>query len=92
MRAVRDEDLTLAARALLAVSRDTWPWLARRMVQEATWADKYRKRFGRRHLLWGDGSLRAAAARRVLARETAISDPGMGQAMALMLDVLLGRA
>lgn len=92
MRAVCSDDLSVAVRALLAVAAQTRPWLARRMVQEAHWADKYRKRFGRRHLLWGDGSLRRAAARRVLAPERPLSDRDVGAAMMLMLDVLVGRA
>lgn len=92
MRAVRSEDLMVAARALMAVEQDTRPWLARRMAQEARWADKYRKRFGRRHVLWGDGTLRGAAVRRVLAPERPLSDPACGAAMVLLLDVLVGRA
>lgn len=70
MRPVLHADLVSAARALLAVPEAMRAGLAERLIAEAEAADRYRRRLGRRHPRWGDGTLAAAAAGRAMAPET----------------------
>lgn len=61
MRHLAPSDLSTAARALLAAAPAERIDLSRRMCREARAADSYRKRFGRSHPAWGNGSLEGAA-------------------------------
>ncbi len=74
MRPVLHGDVTAAARALLLVAPEAREALCRRMIEEADFADRYAKRLGRPHRLWGNGTLMAAARARPLADE-----PGLGE-------------
>jgi hypothetical protein len=68
-------DAVAAARVLLRHRRERRPWVLHRMLAEATCADACRRRTGRMHPRWGDGSLMAAALRRPSATEPPLSDP-----------------
>ena len=61
MRPVHLTDLDLAARAVLAQPAGAQPDAAARLVAGARLADRFRKRLGRRHSVWGDGTVAAAA-------------------------------
>ncbi|WP_394152551.1 hypothetical protein [Loktanella salsilacus] len=61
MRPVHLTDLDIAARAILARPAAEWPERAASLVTGARLADRYRKRLARRHPVWGDGTLAAAA-------------------------------
>ncbi|WP_341213569.1 hypothetical protein [uncultured Limimaricola sp.] len=63
MRPILPGCLDRAMAALLAVPPGARPALAARLVTEARTADAWRKRQGRAHPLWGDGSLMSAALR-----------------------------
>ncbi|WP_372884790.1 hypothetical protein [Shimia sp.] len=74
MRRVMHGDVVAAARALLGVPEAARRSLCRRMIAEAHAAHRYFRRFGKSHLLWGDGSLMATAHKRVLRPEPGFSD------------------
>ena len=57
MRAVHLSDLNMAARTLLAVPDTGRRNLAHLLIKNAHLADKYRKKTGRAHPRYGDGSL-----------------------------------
>jgi hypothetical protein len=63
MRPILPGCLDRAVAALLAVPPAARPRLAAAIVTEARAADAWRKRQGRAHPLWGDGSLMSAALR-----------------------------
>lgn len=91
MLPVGRQDLLVTARALLGVPAPSRPGLLRRIMDEADWAQRHRARFRRPHPLWGDGSLRGAAMRRVLARERSLDDPEFCAVLAEVLLALAGR-
>ena len=76
MRRVLIGDLMAAAAVLPSAPRGQRAQLAQKIVTEADAAHRYFKRFGRPHLLWGDGSLltRALASPRRIAPDLADSD------------------
>ncbi len=83
MRRVHAGDLIMAARVLGSLPQTTRPAAALAMVRGARLADRYRKRLRKRHALWGDGTL-AAAALAVLGHRTGAdrrcgTDPGLQQ-------------
>ena len=63
MRPILPGCLDRGVAALLAARPEARPALAGRIVAEARAADAWRRRMGRAHPLWGDGSLMAAALR-----------------------------
>jgi hypothetical protein len=67
MRKLLPGDIDLATRALAAAPPAQRATLLARLVTEAHAADKYTRRFRRRHPLWGDGALGSAARARPLA-------------------------
>ena len=69
-------DAVAAARVLLRHPRERRPWVLHRMLAEAVNADSWRRRTGRVHPRWGDGTLMAVALRRPAADEPPLSDPG----------------
>ncbi|MGD9917900.1 MAG: hypothetical protein AB7U46_07760 [Paenirhodobacter sp.] len=69
MRAISHGDLILAARAVRGLPVARRPELLARMLEEAHVADRYRKRLGRAHPRWGNGSLMARAMAEPLAPE-----------------------
>lgn len=69
MRPVLHGDMTAAARALLCLPERARSGAFDRMLLEAEAADKYRKKKGLAHPIWGNGSLMAAANTRPQAPE-----------------------
>lgn len=63
MRAVGLMDLYHAARAVQVVCPEKRERACAQLIWQAHVADKYVKRLGKLHPLWGDGSLRAVACR-----------------------------
>lgn len=74
MRPILHGDVSNAARALLHVPRPLRQDLCARMIREAEAADVYARTSGRLHPLWGNGSLMAAARKRMLADEPSFDD------------------
>ncbi|WP_028957685.1 hypothetical protein [Sulfitobacter sp. 20_GPM-1509m] len=85
MRPVLHTDLRDAARALMAVPARLRPDQCRRMLKEATWADRYARQTGRPHPLWGNGTLSDAARKRLLADEPTLDDSGYCDCLTLVL-------
>jgi hypothetical protein len=73
MRPVMIGDLLAAARALMPVPPPDRKLVWDQMISQTIAADKFRKRLGRNHPTWGDGSLMARALLDRAARH-AISD------------------
>ena len=59
MRTVTQADVNAVARRLWAMPRADWGTMMHRALTNAHAADLYRKRFGRLHPVWGNGSLGA---------------------------------
>ena len=74
MRRVLLCDAVSVARVLLALAPDLRPLALRRIWAEAGAAEAYRRRTGRMHPIWGDGSLSAAALRRPAVQEPRLDD------------------
>lgn len=89
MRPILHGDVGNAARALLAVAPDQRQSLCRRLIAEAEAADAHMRRTGRLHPLWGNGSLMAAARRRMLAGEPGFDDPDYCQCFETVLRALV---
>jgi len=64
---------------------DTRAGAARRLVWRAHWADCWRKRLGRAHPAWGDGSLGAAVPAGPLPLEPTWDDPEYARCIAEVL-------
>ncbi|PKP75670.1 MAG: hypothetical protein CVT84_01800 [Alphaproteobacteria bacterium HGW-Alphaproteobacteria-6] len=61
MRTITHGDVVAAARAIAAVPAGRRAENLRRLLDKADAADRFRKRHGRAHPLWGNGTLMAAA-------------------------------
>lgn len=90
MRPILPGCLDLGVAALLAVPPGARAGLAARIVAEARVADAWRKRQGRAHPLWGDGSLMAAALRYPRAPLPPSLGPEARAALRQLLDALDG--
>lgn len=90
MRPVLHGDVVAAAMALLQVPQGRRAIAFDAMLDRASAADSYRKRFGRRHPEWGDGSLMAVALPRVFGPEPFLDDLEYCRCMALVFDRLVG--
>ncbi|MBS0124254.1 hypothetical protein [Thetidibacter halocola] len=90
MRPVLHGDVIAAARAILPLPPLAREAAARRLVAQAEAADRYRKRMGRVHRDWGNGTLMGAAGPGVAA--VRLGDPEMLDAMRAVIDALLERA
>ncbi len=89
MRPVLHGDLTVAARRLLTVPLGTRWRTARKLIAQADAADRYRRRFGRAHAKWGNGTLRAAAAADAsLPPEPRLNNADYADCLALVLEAL----
>ncbi|MGR3464713.1 DUF7742 family protein [Limimaricola sp.] len=88
MRPVLPGCLDRGVAALLSVPPGARAALAARIVGEARAADAWRKRMGRAHPLWGDGSLMAAALRHPAAPLPPSFGPGPRSALRQLLDAL----
>ncbi|MGO4853159.1 DUF7742 family protein [Phaeovulum sp. W22_SRMD_FR3] len=91
MRQVMHGDVVAAARALLplpvARRRAELDWL----IARAEAADRFRKRLGRAHPDWGNGSLMGAAMRGPLPPEPHLSDPDYLDCLAEVIAALVAR-
>lgn len=74
MRPVLHGDVSCAARVLLRVPEADRAALCARMIGEAEAADRHVRAHGALHPLWGNGTLMAAARKRVLADEPNFDD------------------
>ncbi|MCF7700338.1 hypothetical protein GLR48_13595 [Loktanella sp. M215] len=88
MRPVGLSDLDDAVRAVLAVRVADRAATAVRLVGQACVADRYRKRLGRRHPAWGDGTLSAAARAGPMVAASGWCDRDYRAALAVMLAAL----
>lgn len=84
MRPVLHGDLVALAAAIGAQEPGARDQLALRLISRAHAADLYRKRTGRAHPLWGNGSLMSAVLLSGLARPGA--DPASEAALAALAD------
>ncbi len=91
MRQILHGDVVAAARVLRAVPEAARPGLIARLLDEAHWADLYRKRTGRAHPVWGDGSLMTAALRRAPPPEPTLSDGRYCSCLVQVLQAVLER-
>ncbi len=90
MRPVLHGDVVAAARALLAVDIGTRPRLMRRMIAQASWADRFRRVSGKVHPFWGDGSLEVVAAGHAQKAEPFLDQPDYCECMIAVFEALLG--
>ncbi|KQI69660.1 hypothetical protein AN189_04515 [Loktanella sp. 3ANDIMAR09] len=90
MRPVGLLDLDATARCLCVVTAQEQHDLAREIVARADVADRYRKRLGRRHALYGDGTLSAATAPYATARGR-VAEQTYLAALRIVVDVLIAR-
>lgn len=89
MRPVLPGDVRAAALALVALPRATRDAALAAIFARAEAADRYRKRLGRVHPAWGDGTLAAAA--RPAADEPLADDPAYLDAQLRVLTCLAHR-
>lgn len=61
MRGLAQSDITIVARLLIGLPEVAWEQSIRDLLDRAHAADLYRKRLGRLHPLWGNGTLAGAA-------------------------------
>lgn len=90
MRPVLHGDVVTAARVLLRLPEGARVGQMRRMLEQATAADRYRKKLGRAHPFWGNGSLMAVAMGRPMAREPFLDDLAYCSCLALVFEALIG--
>ena len=91
MRAVHLSDLNMAARALLAAPERRRRNLVRLLIQNACLADTYRKKTGKVHPQYGDGSLCAACQPMTKAAMPDRCDPDYLECLGIVIEGLLGR-
>lgn len=91
MRPLLIADLLVAAKAVLGVPASLRPLLAERLLDRADAADRYRRRMGRLHPGWGDGTLSAAAQAVPAGNSVALSNPDAAEALSLVLLALAKR-
>ncbi|PIL18598.1 hypothetical protein P775_18680 [Puniceibacterium antarcticum] len=84
-------DLILAARALLLDSPGARDTAADKLIAEADAADRYRRRFGRAHPHWGNGTLMARAGKWSLLPEPPLRDPDFSACLVSVLGALMRR-
>lgn len=89
MRPVLAGDVAVAARVLLALPPAVRPLRLARLIATAEAADRYRRRTGRGHPLWGTGSLMAAASGMPKSPEPDFDDDGYCRCWAMVLEALL---
>ena len=90
MRPVLIGDIIAAARVLIVVPRDDWDHTVAQLLGQARTADRYRRRFGRAHPAWGNGSVMAAASTWPRGRERFLSDATYLDALRAVIDGLRG--
>jgi hypothetical protein len=91
MRRVMHGDVVAAARVLRALVPRDRPCAMARLILEADAADRYRKRFGRAHPLFGNGALMSAAARHHRPPEPDLGDADYLECLYTVISGLLER-
>lgn len=89
MRPVLHGDVAAAARALLSVPEMDQRASMLEMLEHASVADAYYKRFGRGHPVWGNGSLMAAALCYDRAAEPFLDDPSYCRCWVVVFEALI---
>ena len=89
MRPILDGDLEAATRAVLHLPDGARAGAVRQLLDRASAADTYRKRMGRAHPLWGNGSLMAAARRGPLPPRPHPGDLRYCRALAEVLEAVI---
>jgi len=88
MRRVLHGDLVHLGRVLLTCPPQERAITCRRAIAQAQAADTYRRRFGRRHPEYGDGSLAAWAMRFPRPPEPPLDDPEYAACLRIVLTCL----
>ena len=88
MRPVLHADVICAARVLLCLPSGRRWQAAQELVARAEAADSYRRRLGRTHPGWGNGTLMAAAMARPMAPGHRPDHPDYADCLMLVLDAL----
>lgn len=89
MRPVLIGDVLAAARVLFVLGEEDWIVCIDRMIWQAQVADRYRRRLGKPHPAWGNGSLMAVTGTEPKAdAEPFLSDPRWLRALCCVLDRL----
>ena len=92
MREIVHGDVVAAACALLAVTPEGWEARIAGYLIRADAADRYRRRIGRAHPRWGNGSLMGAVLCEAgIWPEPRLSDPVYAEAMVAVLMALIRR-
>lgn len=89
MRPVLHADVVAAARALLCVADVERRGIMYQMLEQASVADAYYKRFGRGHSTLGNGSLMAVAMSRDMAAEPFLDDPDYCRCWVVVFEALI---
>ncbi|WP_457646696.1 DUF7742 family protein [Profundibacter sp.] len=89
MRPVLHGDVVAAALVLLRVPVPARRNAMRDMLEQAAAADLYRKRLGKGHPAWGNGSLMAVAMRQGRASEPFLDDPDYCRCLITVFSELL---
>ncbi|HGG06649.1 MAG TPA: hypothetical protein ENK28_14415 [Aliiroseovarius sp.] len=92
MRPVLHGDISASACVLYLVPPAERGRVLRDMLAEADLADQFRRRTGKGHPLWGDGSLMSVALARPYAREPVLDNPDYAACMAMIFEALVDRA
>jgi hypothetical protein len=89
MRPVLIGDVIAVARVLFVLGETEWSGCVDRLLWQAMVADRYRKRLGKPHPAWGNGSLMSAAGAEPKVRaEPFLSDLRWLRALSCVLDRL----
>lgn len=91
MRPVLIGDVIAAARVLAPLPRGQRAGALRALLARADLADRHRKRLGRAHPRWGNGSLMAAAHAEAPPPEPFLDDPAYLEALICVLWALRAR-
>lgn len=92
MRGLTHGDVVAAASLLRIRPRETWDATIDRLLDQAHAADAYRKRLGRIHPRWGNGSLMSAVlCETTVWPEQRLSDTDYVEALAAVLLALVHR-
>lgn len=89
MRPILHGDVVAAARLLMGIAPRDRPGVIVALLTRADAADRYRKRTGRVHPFWGNGSLLAAASVRGLRPEPFLDDPDYCQCFVEVFEALV---
>lgn len=91
MRALLASDVSTAARVLYLYPDAMREAVCQRLIRNADWADRYTRRLGRAHPLWGNGTLLAAARAHAVAAEPTFDDVAYCSCFEIVLKLLADR-